>query len=235
MAKIWWDAGHGGRDPGAVYGGLQEEDLNLKIVKYGMNYLEDHYTGFEQRATRLTDKEVVLSKRDDLADAWDADVFCSVHINAGKGTGFESYIYSGGVGSSTVAYQNVVHNEVLAAMRKFGNITDRGKKRANFSVLRETEMPALLTENLFIDSNDAKYLKNEEFLKAVGEGHARGIAKFLGLKKKPTPKPTPKPIPNKKGLYKVQVGAFKEVENARALSKRLEKDGYKNFIKFEEE
>ena len=72
-------------------------------------------------------------------------------------------------------------------MRKFGNIADRGKKQANFAVLRETNMPVILIENMFIDTTDSKYLKNEAFLKAVGEAHARGVAKYLGLPSKPKP------------------------------------------------
>lgn len=188
--KLVFDPGHGGSDPGACGNGLQEEHLTLKIVQYAMAYLDANYTGFEQRSTRGHEQSLALGNRDDMADAWEADLFVSVHINAGKGTGFESYIYNS-AGASTIALQNVIHNEILAAMRSFGTITDRGKKRANFAVLRETNMPAVLTENLFIDSNDANKLKDENFIKAVGEAHARGVAKFLGLPGKPAPQPAP--------------------------------------------
>ncbi|MGX6445250.1 N-acetylmuramoyl-L-alanine amidase [Neobacillus sp. K501] len=181
--KLMWDPGHGGNDTGAAANGLQEEHLTFKIVEYAMAYLDAHYTGFEQRTTRGYEQTFPLSNRDDVADNWGADVFISVHINAGGGTGFESYIYNK-AGTSTVTLQNMIHNEVLAAMRLFGSISDRGKKRADFAVLRETNMDAILTENLFIDSTDANYLKNEEFLKAVGGAHARGAASFLGLPKK---------------------------------------------------
>jgi hypothetical protein len=75
--------------------------------------------------------------------------------------------------------------EILEAVRQHGSIADRGKKRANFAVLRTTNMPSILTENLFIDSNDANRLKDAAFIKAVGEAHARGVAKFLGLTVKP--------------------------------------------------
>lgn len=184
MKKIFFDKGHGGSDPGAVANGLKEKDLTHRIVEYAMDYLQANYTGFAMRTSRTGDQTLTLSQRADMANAWNADVFISVHINAGKGTGFETYVYNGGVSSQTVALQNMLHSEILAAMRQFGNITDRGKKRANYAVLRETKMPAVLTENLFIDSNDAKLLKNEAFLKAVGEAHARGVAKFLGLPKK---------------------------------------------------
>ncbi|MED5041469.1 N-acetylmuramoyl-L-alanine amidase [Geobacillus stearothermophilus] len=232
MKKIKWDKGHGGSDPGAVANGLQEKVLTHKIVEYAMDYLEANYTGFEQRTTRTGDQTLTLSQRAKMANDWGADVFISVHINAGKGTGFESYVYNGGVSSQTVALQNVLHDEILAAMRQFGNITDRGKKRANYAVLRETKMPAVLTENLFIDSNDAKLLKNEAFLKAVGEAHARGIAKFLGLpqKAKPQPQPQPQQKVSDKKLYRVQVGAFSDRKNAERLAEELKKKGYPAII-----
>jgi N-acetylmuramoyl-L-alanine amidase len=188
--KIMWDPGHGGTDPGATANGLQEEHLTFKIVEYAMAYLNVNYTGFEQRVTRGYEQSLELSKRDDVADSWGANAFVSVHINAGGGTGFESFIYTNPVPSAS-ALQNILHGEVLAAMRQFGSIADRGKKRANFSVLRETNMDAVLTENLFIDNlNDSNKLKTEAFLKAVGEAHARGVAKFLGLPAKQVPQAT---------------------------------------------
>ncbi|SFA50888.1 N-acetylmuramoyl-L-alanine amidase [Parageobacillus thermantarcticus] len=232
MKKIFLDKGHGGSDPGAVANGLKEKDLTHRIVEYAMDYLQANYTEFAMRTSRKGDETLTLSQRAKMANDWGADVFVSVHINAGKGTGFETYVYNGGVSSRTIALQNVLHSEILAAMRQFGNITDRGKKRANYAVLRETAMPAVLTENLFIDSNDAKLLKNEAFLKAVGEAHARGIAKFLGLPQKAKPQPQPKPqqkVSDKK-LYRVQVGAFAEKENAERLAAELKKKGYPAII-----
>ncbi|MBY6278114.1 N-acetylmuramoyl-L-alanine amidase [Symbiobacterium thermophilum] len=231
MKKIFWDKGHGGSDPGAVANGLQEKVLTHKIVEYGMDYLQANYTGFEQRVSRAGDQTLTLSQRAKMANDWGADVFISTHINAGKGTGFESYIYNGGVSSQTVALQNVLHGEILAAMRQFGNVVDRGKKRANYAVLRETKMPAVLTENLFIDSNDAKLLKNEEFLKAVGEAHARGIAKFLGLPQKAKTAPSqPQQKASAGKLYRVQVGAFSDRKNAERLAEELKKKGYPAII-----
>lgn len=228
MKKLMWDPGHGGTDPGAVGNGMQEEHLTLKIVQYAMQYLEENHTGFEQRATRGHEQSLALSARDDAADAWGADVYISVHINAGRGTGFESYIYKS-TGASTVSLQNVMHNEILAAMRGFGAITDRGKKRADFLVLRETNMDAILTENLFIDSGDHRHLQNESFLKAVGEAHGRGAAKFLGLPSKPKPTPAPAPVESGK-LYRVQCGAFANRSNAEALKNQLKEKGFDAII-----
>ncbi len=214
VKKIVWDKGHGGSDPGAVASGLYEKTLTHKIVEYAMSYLDATYAGFEQRTTRTGDQTVALDRRDDVADDWGADVFISVHINTGGGKGFESFVYNGNVSSATVALQNVLHAEILTAMRQFGNVTDRGKKRANFAVLRETSMPAVLTENLFIDNQgDARLLKDEAFLKAVGEAHARGIAKFLGL-------PVKVQVASDDKLYRLITGTFPDAKTyADALAK----------------
>jgi len=64
-------------------------------------------------------------------------------------------------------------------------VRNRGMKEANFAVIRKTNMPAILTENLFITNpNDAALLKQESFLEELAVAHAKGIAKVAGLKVK---------------------------------------------------
>ncbi|MGE6631573.1 N-acetylmuramoyl-L-alanine amidase [Bacillus sp. NPDC077027] len=59
-----------------------------------------------------------------------------------------------------------------------------GIKSKKLAVLRETKMPAILTENLFIDlKEDATLLKQKSFLNLLAEGHVEGIAAAVGLKK----------------------------------------------------
>ncbi|WP_370221978.1 N-acetylmuramoyl-L-alanine amidase [Cytobacillus sp.] len=227
VKKVKWDPGHGGSDPGAVGNALLEKVLTHKIVGYAMDYLEANFTGFTQSTTRGGDQTLSLTQRTDQANKEGADVFVSVHINAGGGKGFESFIYNGSISSATQAFQNTLHAEVMAAMRKDGVTSDRGKKRANFAVLRQTKMVACLTENLFIDTSDANFLKKEAFLKAVGEAHARGVAKFLGLPVKKSKPAAPKTSSSTTGsLYKVQVGAFAERANADRLAAELKAKGY---------
>ncbi|MEH7249178.1 N-acetylmuramoyl-L-alanine amidase [Neobacillus niacini] len=187
MAKAYWDKGHGGSDPGAVGQGLQEKVLTRKIVDYGMAYLKGYEV--EQRCSRNGDETKSLKQRTDEANSWGANLLVSVHINSATSTsanGFESHIYPN-AGAPTIAFQNILHAEIMQVMRAFGVTTDRGKKQSNFHMLREckSKMVSCLTENLFIvNSFDANRLKQEEFLKAVGEAHARGVAKYLGLKEK---------------------------------------------------
>src|SRR5699024_7849276 len=77
--------------------------------------------------------------------------------------------------------QRSINNEVIKAT----GWRNRGRKKANFAVLRQTKMPAILTENGFIDTkSDADKLKSNSFLNKIADGHAKGIAKHFGLKKK---------------------------------------------------
>jgi N-acetylmuramoyl-L-alanine amidase len=183
MVRIFIDPGHGGNDPGAVGNGLKEKDLTLKIAKKIKPKLTN-YENVQVKLSRENDTYLTLSERAKMANDWGADIFISIHINAGGGIGFESYIYNGSVSSSTIAYQNIIHEEIVKAT----GWNDRGKKRENYAVLRETKMPAILTENGFIDNTtDANKLKNDSFLDKIAQGHVNGIVKLFNLKKNSTP------------------------------------------------
>ncbi|MFJ8260260.1 N-acetylmuramoyl-L-alanine amidase [Peribacillus asahii] len=182
--KIVIDKAHGGKDPGAVGNGLVEKELSVKICDYMYDCLKDNYTGFEVKFTRTTDVFVELSKRAKIANDYDADVFISNHINAGGGTGYESYVYTNASAASK-ALQNVLNDEALKTAKKYGlGAHGEDRKRGNLAVVRETKMPAILTELCYIDSKDNKLLKNDDFLKDMAYAYARGVAKFLGLKAK---------------------------------------------------
>lgn len=178
--KIYLDPGHGGTDAGAVGNGLQEKALTLDIALRTRTYLQNNWS-VSVRMSRTTDATVSLGSRTADANSWGANLFVSIHINAGGGTGFESYIYPS-AGAATQRLQDNVHAAVLSNMRGVSSVTDRGQKTANFQVLRETAMSAVLTENLFIDrAADAALLARADFRQATAVGHARGIARFLGL------------------------------------------------------
>ena len=86
------DAGHGGKDPGAVANGLREKDINLRMAKILGQELRQQ--GFEVHYTRTTDKFIPLEERTAMANAKNADLFISLHCNAHKDTsvkGFEVY------------------------------------------------------------------------------------------------------------------------------------------------
>ena len=183
MVKIFIDPGHGGTDPGAVGYGLLEKEVVLKIAKKMRNLLS-RYDNVVVELSRDDDRYLSLSQRAEMANDWGADIFISIHINSAankSAAGFETFIYNGSVSQPTVANQNVIHAEIARSI----GLKDRGKKRANYAVLRETKMPAILTENGFIsNANDAAKLKEDSFLDKIAQGHVNGLVKVYGLKSK---------------------------------------------------
>ena len=186
--KIMIDPGHGGPDPGAVANGLQEKDLTLTLALRVGELLMSR--GAEVHFTRATDHFVGLSERARMANAANVDYFLSIHINAGGGTGFESYTYSGTTGE-TERIRSVIHAHVAAVFASVG-LPDRGQKQANFAVLRETKMPAILLEYGFIDSRaDAALLDDAAFLERLAQATAAGVAEAFELPE-PAQKEQPK-------------------------------------------
>lgn len=183
MKTIVIDPGHGGGDPGAEGNGLAEKDLTLKISKLIKIYLENTYKNISVFLTRDSDKFIELVQRSSFSNAKHADVFLSVHINAGFGTGYESFIYEN-PSPGSMQLQTYLHQEIKNVLEEY-HLSDRGGKRADYSVLRKTNNPAILSEILFIDNVvNAEKLKSEQFLIDVSKAHARAIAKFLGLEAK---------------------------------------------------
>ena len=222
LIKIFIDAGHGGKDPGAVGNGLLEKDLTLKIAKRVKELLAA-YENVEVKMSRTGDTYPSLSDRTNAANTWKADFFLSIHINAGGGVGYEDFAYTGS--SKSIAYQNVIHAEIMNQI----DMKDRGKKQGNLHVLRESDMPAILTECGFIDNKgDAAKLKDDDFIEKLAIGHVNGLVKAFGLKKKVETKPAVKASESK--FYRVQVGAFQNKEHALALAAELKKKGYPTVI-----
>src|SRR5699024_12182294 len=118
-----------------------------------------------------------------------------------------------------------IHNQTDKAKLYMKN---RGLNTTNVAVIRQARMPAALPEIAFTTNKpDDKLLKNKQ--DELATAIAKGILKNLGIKYKAKSKPKK----DNKGLYKVQVGAFKDKKNAEKLAKELKKKGYSNFIKKE--
>ena len=149
--RICIDPGHGGRDPGAVgQDGLLEKDVNLAVAKRVAKHLEN--MGYEAILTRSEDEYVSLGARSKLANLHRVSVFVSIHCNSAENRaaqGTETFCYPTSSEGKTLA--EMVQRELI--IRAGGK--DRGVKHANFQVLRETAMPAILVELAFI-SNEMK-------------------------------------------------------------------------------
>ena len=89
------DAGHGGKDPGAVGRFSQEKDLNLKLVLKIGEQLNEQYPDVKVVYTRSTDVFIPLQTRADIANKNNADLFLSIHTNSAESksaSGVETFI-----------------------------------------------------------------------------------------------------------------------------------------------
>lgn len=211
--KVCLDPGHGGVDPGAIANGLKEKHITLDIAKQIRYLLLQNYK-VEVKMTRENDKFIELSDRAKFANDWGADYFLSIHVNAGGGSGFESYIHESQK-PLTKKLQQTIHSAIMNEI----DVRDRGQKTANFAVLRETKMPALLTENLFIDNrSDLLKLSLPAHIKKIAQGHVNGLQKAFKLQRISEPASSPKSTKKAREIYRVfinnrQIGAFKEEDN----------------------
>lgn len=188
--KVFIDPGHGGHDPGAIGSNSKEAENVLKVALALEKKLKAQ--GYEVKLSRRTDIYLTLTQRADLANAWGADIFISLHDNSAvnkTATGFETFIFNGSVSANTVKLQQHLHKAIANGI----GLRDRGLKRANFAVVRQTNMPALLIEYGFISNlNDEKVIAFE--IEKQAQLTFEGINNYLGVKTNPvisTPKPAP--------------------------------------------
>ena len=160
MAKlVIIDAGHGGMDPGAVVGDMKEKDYNLPLALRLAADLTFLSPSTRVLFTRTEDIFVPLVSRVEFANSKRADLFISIHHNTGGGSGFESHIHPN---ASTYSryLQDALQQRLLYVTSDYV-IPLRRPKTSNFSVLRNTKMPAIVIEALFMDDVvDIKLIKN---------------------------------------------------------------------------
>jgi N-acetylmuramoyl-L-alanine amidase len=95
VRKVVIDAGHGGRDPGALGKHSREKDIALAIALKTGDYIRKNIPEVEVIYTRTTDVFVELHRRAQIANENEADLFISIHCNANnspKPYGTETYV-----------------------------------------------------------------------------------------------------------------------------------------------
>ena len=222
MVKIAIDAGHGMNTAGKrTPDGEREWHFNDTVARWVVHNLKG-YEGVETK--RLDDTsgktDVPLKARTDAANAWGADSLVSIHHNGllgewGAHTGTETYIYPDSIKGLELA--KAVHPELVKRFK----LKDRGIKEENFHMLRESIMPAILTEGGYMDSRiDIVAMRDENRLRAQADGITAGLVKFHKLKKKVAPAPVKsqpevtKPVANEKKKDDVHSSIRKEFEAA---------------------
>ncbi|WP_332645575.1 N-acetylmuramoyl-L-alanine amidase [Lysinibacillus sp. 54212] len=186
MIKVAYDAGHFYNTPGKrTPDGEREWTFNDKVASAFANELALYKGVMTKRfddPTGITD--IPLKERTDGANGWGADYYFSFHKNAntaqwGNWTGVETWIYSN-ASAKSIALANAIHPTVVAAY----GLRDRGIKKGDLHILRETKMPAILIEGPFMDSIiDINKLRDITVLEKAGKLVARALARYLGLKR----------------------------------------------------
>lgn len=165
------DAGHGGKDPGAV--GIRkvyEKNVVLNISRYLREKLKNR--GFKVYLTRSKDKFVKLSNRTKYANRRDADIFVSIHANAArkarakKAHGIESYFLSPARSSRA---------KRVAALENKGDMKSMGwsSKNSLLTILNRSKIVASNKMAIDIQKNMLYQLRNKYGKKAIRDGGVR--------------------------------------------------------------
>lgn len=211
--SIMLDPGHGGaRDPGAVYNGRREKDDTLRLTMAVGEILQNE--GMDVEYTRTTDVYETPYEKAMEANEAGVDYFVSIHRNSfptdNQVSGVESLVYD----LSGIKYE--MAQNINAQLETVGFVNLGVKARPNLVVLKRTQMPAVLVEVGFINSDTDNQLFDDNF-EAIARAIADGILETLE-------------IGEEKPYYRVQVGLFRNWGYAQRLVEELQARGFPAFL-----
>ena len=248
--SVMLDAGHGGANPGAVYNGRQEKDDALALVLAIGPILENN--GIKVLYTRTTDVYQTPFEKAQIANEAGVDFFVSIHRNSfpedNVVSGVESLVYD----LSGIKYE--MAQNINAQLETIGFVDLGVKARPNLIVLRRTQMPAVLVEVGFINSDIDNKLFDENFdaiARAIADGIIETIAVLpetlethysvqtgafrnqmyaRNLQEELMEMDFPARIERGDGFYRVRVGDFTTIDEASRMEQRLKRAGYQTVI-----
>ncbi len=169
MALVVIDAGHGGENPGAVYEGRQEKDDALALALEVGRILEN--SGVEVYYTRTSDVYESPSRKAQEGNAVGGDYFVSLHRNSSpypnQYTGVETLVVNRYGEAARMAYN------INSRLEQLGFENQGVNERTNLAVLNQTQMPAVLLEIGFINTDADNQLFDERFYdiaQAIADG-----------------------------------------------------------------
>lgn len=175
------DAGHGGRDPGAMADDVMEKDINLAMAGMLVD-LVNAQPDLVAVQIRTLDIFIALEDRIVQAEAAGADIYVTVHVN--------SYTSDGPDGVETIIDNTrepdsdswVLGELIQDTLTEITGARDRGT-RSQESYLQRTEMPAVSVETGYI-TNDAERAKliDPAYQSLVAQGIMNGIRQFIDWK-----------------------------------------------------
>jgi N-acetylmuramoyl-L-alanine amidase len=230
MVKIMLDAGHDERTAGkrSLDGSLREFQFNKPVVEKIHLMLQQYENVEIFFAHNIHDGiDQSLKERTDLANKTNVDCYVSIHANAGSSSarGIETYIHPNAASESYVLARGIHDHTVILTKQR-----NRGIKRADFQVLRETKMKAVLIECGFMTNvEDLHLLKADGYRHLCAEGIVRGLVAYYNLKKKTIAKP-PEPSKEDNTFYRVVAGSFNSKMLADMQMEALKKAGFTSFV-----
>ncbi|WP_291580965.1 cell wall-binding repeat-containing protein [Clostridium sp. UBA6640] len=178
--KVFIDPGHGGSETGAIgLNRLMEKDVTLDVGLKVKNKLEAQ--GIKVQTSRTTDAFVDLSPRAQIANIFGAHAFVSIHCNSFSDrstSGTETYVYTG-------TGERINESKKLATPIQNNLINNLGSKNrkvksADFAVVRETYMPAVLAELEFISNPTIEEkMRTDKFKEDCANAIVTGVLSYL--------------------------------------------------------
>jgi N-acetylmuramoyl-L-alanine amidase len=156
VQRIIVDPGHGGQDPGAMYGKMQEKDITLDVSQRLRKILQDQY-GYEVLMTRDSDEFIPLEQRTAYANSNSADLFVSVHVNSSrnkKARGIETYYLNF---ATTPEAMEVAARENAIAEKNMGELQKLTTAIAMNSKIEESRDFANLIQTNLVDQLKRQY------------------------------------------------------------------------------
>jgi N-acetylmuramoyl-L-alanine amidase len=192
---VFLDPGHGGSDPGATAGGYKEADLNLSVAKKVQALLLNR--GYTVYMARTNNTYLSLLDRSKMANDLKTDIYVSIHTNSTAGgetsaNGIESYYYKYFPEYPSKINEDMhddpdrilksltLTNLIQENLLDYTGANDRGTAGDTFAVLRESAMPATLTEIGFINnSSERKKLITDSYQNLLAKAIADGIDQYF--------------------------------------------------------
>ncbi|MDD3236794.1 MAG: N-acetylmuramoyl-L-alanine amidase [Candidatus Gastranaerophilales bacterium] len=171
MKKIFINAGHGGKDSGAIgKSGIKEKIITNKIARIlGSKLFEKGYI------VELFQEEKGLEDISNQEKNSNSNLFVSIHCNSHANrtaNGVETFYYSSSLNGKKAA--QCVQNSLINVTK----LINRGVKTEGFYVLKTTKAPAILVECAFISNTNEEKLLNEK-PELFAEGIFQGIIEYI--------------------------------------------------------
>ena len=249
--KVILDAGHGGPEPGATFEGRQEKDDTLRLALAVGEILERN--GVEVAYTRTEDVYDTPFEKAQIANREGGDFLISFHRNsspeANEYSGVETLVYDKS-GEKLELAENINEELENVGFRNLGV-----KERPGLVILKRSKMPAVLVEAGFLNTEADNELFDQNF-DEISQAIANAVLKTLGqdelqvqeryyrvqtgafmrkayaedLLYQLLGQNYPVYILKDGNFYKVQVGAFRNLDNAVRMEEALRRQGYSTFI-----